>query len=441
MSGQVDYRRIEKKEASDGKFPVEVESEYRVFINEKAYQTMKTHAGTTNEVEICGVLIGEVKRDAQGAFLVINGTIEGKNANNHGAQVTFTHQTWEYINSIKDKEYANQRIVGWYHTHPGFGVFLSKMDMFIQENFFHHPFQVAIVIETKKHEEGCFVWREGKSVPIRRYWVGKEEVKLVNGEVEEISMADMRRPAAAAAAAAAPPPRLPDDDLRAGGFTYLHLLIMILVFFCGFLLGKMLILQDVQRIVGDPLEEELYSIIELGSMNLLAKDDMTEIKNRVAAAEEQLKKNDAAGAAKTLGQTKADIEALLSTYGKRRSEIRGDYSQASQVRRNMSNRILSQEQAQQQMEVLVGGLYLQRLSEVLLRNGRPVDLRTTPPEYRDTVKYMMEQLIKMRPQAKDAIRQMHPTVFEDLYGPATEAKTDEKSAEPAKPGAATDAKK
>ena len=107
---------------------------------------------------------------------------EGKQAGNFGTQVTFTHETWNHINQEKDAKYPDEQVVGWYHTHPGFGVFLSEMDMFIQQNFFNQPYQIAIVFETKKDEEGCFAWSEGKSEPLKYYWVGDDKIELVGGE-------------------------------------------------------------------------------------------------------------------------------------------------------------------------------------------------------------------------------------------------------------------
>src|SRR5690348_5491099 len=100
-----DYRGIAKKDAPEAAFPAPMSGEYRVHIAEDAYTKMKAHAAQTNEVELCGVLIGNVRRDAQGAFLQITAVIEGKGSNNYGAQVTFTHQTWEHINTIKDRDY------------------------------------------------------------------------------------------------------------------------------------------------------------------------------------------------------------------------------------------------------------------------------------------------------------------------------------------------
>jgi proteasome lid subunit RPN8/RPN11 len=49
-------------------------------------------------------------------------------------------------------------MVGWYHTHPDWGVFLSSMDMFICDNFFN-KLDVAYVIDP---------WRGPGDVPMDR---------------------------------------------------------------------------------------------------------------------------------------------------------------------------------------------------------------------------------------------------------------------------------
>jgi hypothetical protein len=49
-------------------------------------------------------------------------------------------------------------MVGWYHTHPGWGVFLSGMDTFICEHFFNKPLDVALVIDPRQQERGFFQW-------------------------------------------------------------------------------------------------------------------------------------------------------------------------------------------------------------------------------------------------------------------------------------------
>lgn len=50
------------------------------------------------------------------------------------------------------KDNEELRIVGWWHSHPGFGCFLSRTDLHTQEAFFYEPYQVALVVDPIKNE-------------------------------------------------------------------------------------------------------------------------------------------------------------------------------------------------------------------------------------------------------------------------------------------------
>ena len=126
----------------------------RVIIEGEVLRQIRQHARANSKTEVCGVLIGE---ESAGS-LSIRARIPGLNAAQAGTYVTFTQDTWEHIYKIKDKEYPEARIVGWYHSHPGFGVFLSDHDTFIHKNFFSSPLQVAWVYDPLSDEEGCFGW-------------------------------------------------------------------------------------------------------------------------------------------------------------------------------------------------------------------------------------------------------------------------------------------
>ena len=56
----------------------------------------------------------------------------------------------------KKRENDNLRIVGWWHSHPGFGCFLSTTDLKTQEFFFPESYQVALVIDPHKDELDFF---------------------------------------------------------------------------------------------------------------------------------------------------------------------------------------------------------------------------------------------------------------------------------------------
>ena len=137
------------------------ESRFQLVIRQSALNKLHRH-GLSQDVEVCGVIVGNAYADDAAPWLYIEDAIEGDHAAERSAQVTFTAETWAHIQSVMDRDHPDRKILGWYHTHPGFGIFLSEMDQFIQENFFPLPWQVALVYDPKAGEEGVFIWKDGK---------------------------------------------------------------------------------------------------------------------------------------------------------------------------------------------------------------------------------------------------------------------------------------
>ncbi len=134
--------------------PKSVASQLRLSIDSEVVRQIRQHGRSSTKAEVCGVLIGH---DRAGV-VEVEACITGLNAEQAGAHVTFTQDTWEHIYLIKEREYPESLIVGWYHSHPGFGVFLSDHDTFIHKNFFSSAQQVAWVYDPHSDEEGCFGW-------------------------------------------------------------------------------------------------------------------------------------------------------------------------------------------------------------------------------------------------------------------------------------------
>jgi len=139
------------RKSRDLKFP-------SVAISNDVIRQIRRHARSSLKTEVCGVLVGNEHGDG----MEVEACIGGVNAEQAGAHVTFTQDTWEHIYKVKDQQYPNLRIVGWYHSHPGFGIFLSDHDTFIHKNFFSSPMQVAWVVDPHSDEEGCFGWVSGQ---------------------------------------------------------------------------------------------------------------------------------------------------------------------------------------------------------------------------------------------------------------------------------------
>lgn len=131
---------------------------FELRVSCEAVRQIRQHARSSSKAEVCGVLIGS----DEGDFTSVDASISGANAVQGGTHVTFTQETWEHIYQVKDRDYPDARIVGWYHSHPGFGVFLSDHDAFIHKNFFSAERQVAWVYDPLSDEEGCFGWTDNR---------------------------------------------------------------------------------------------------------------------------------------------------------------------------------------------------------------------------------------------------------------------------------------
>jgi proteasome lid subunit RPN8/RPN11 len=162
-----------------------------IAIDSEVVRMIRQHARSSNKTEVCGILIGQDRERR----VQIAACIEGENAEGAGAHVTFTQDTWEHIYSVKDKQYPDDRIVGWYHSHPGFGIFLSEHDTFIHKNFFSSPGQIAWVYDPHSDEEGCFGWVDGQIERLSRVSVldrrgGEPADAIASSETAETNKTD-----------------------------------------------------------------------------------------------------------------------------------------------------------------------------------------------------------------------------------------------------------
>ncbi|MEH1799004.1 MAG: Mov34/MPN/PAD-1 family protein [Nostoc sp.] len=127
-------------------------------INLEAQTTISTHAKKTPNVEVGGLLLGEVYQQQESYFVNITDVLPAKHTQAGALDITFTGQTW--LDLIADRSHYPEKItVGWYHSHPGIGVFFSTQDLFTHRSFFaNKPWYIALVIDPKSGEQGVFVW-------------------------------------------------------------------------------------------------------------------------------------------------------------------------------------------------------------------------------------------------------------------------------------------
>lgn len=150
----------------------EIESDdVKVYIKQDVYKALEKFSASDIHKELGSILLGDYCQELGKTHVIISQYIEAKYTDASASTLTFTHETWNYVHSTHERLYAKRKIIGWQHTHPNYGIFLSNYDVFIQENYFNLPFQVAYVIDPIQNIRGFFQWKNGKIEKLKGFYI------------------------------------------------------------------------------------------------------------------------------------------------------------------------------------------------------------------------------------------------------------------------------
>lgn len=124
------------------------------------------YSDASPDIESGGFLLGRRCRDPRYRrdFLSIRQFLPASATTGQIDSLTFTHETWARLHDTIDTRFPDLEILGWHHTHPGFGIFLSRHDEFIHRNFFDSRWHVAMVVDPCQGEFGFFQWLDDRLV-------------------------------------------------------------------------------------------------------------------------------------------------------------------------------------------------------------------------------------------------------------------------------------
>ncbi len=148
------------------------ETAVAVFISPRAFVRVCAHAGSDLENEVGGWLIGKWRADRLSGeqFIVIEYSLPARETRQGSAYLTFTQNSQVALYNEVQERYPDKDVVGWYHTHPRMGVFLSEFDTWMHLNFFPELHQVALVVEPYTASGGFFIRHPDGSLDSRRYY-------------------------------------------------------------------------------------------------------------------------------------------------------------------------------------------------------------------------------------------------------------------------------
>jgi len=135
------------------------ESAAPVFVYESVLEEILDYSHRDLTREVGGYLVGDLCTDQSRPYVEVTNfcPVKGKS---QAANFTFTREASSAAQRDIATRFPDKRMVGWHHTHPGIGIFLSGYDLFIHRNFFSEWWHVAIVVDPKRQELGFFQWVE-----------------------------------------------------------------------------------------------------------------------------------------------------------------------------------------------------------------------------------------------------------------------------------------
>ena len=152
-----------------------------VFMNRASYIRVTVHACSA-EVEVGGVLIGQwcTDEETEEQFVMVNHALPARHTRQGSVYLTFTQDSLVDLHEQIEKRFEDERIVGWYHTHPRMGIFLSHYDTWLHNHFFPESWQVALVVEPYSSLGGFFIRQPDGSLNLS-YYFGFYEVDGAHG--------------------------------------------------------------------------------------------------------------------------------------------------------------------------------------------------------------------------------------------------------------------
>src|SRR3989449_4444568 len=142
-------------------------SPYPIFFQQEAVIALQDHLKSSPTQAIFGFLIGDVYRDPENGALytVIDKTLKLSQAIYGDKTEVVVSRLWDRMQEQLKK--AAGTLLGWYHSHPGQGGFLTTHDVETHEKFFTEPWHVAILVAA---EAGGLRGRFFRATQGNPYW-------------------------------------------------------------------------------------------------------------------------------------------------------------------------------------------------------------------------------------------------------------------------------
>ncbi len=138
-----------------------------IVVTEEVLLATAHHVAQDTSKESGGFLLGNRYEcpNTERQYIIIDQFMKADYTEGTQVSLTFTTDSWAQLTERMGGKYRGKQLVGWYHSHPGMGIFLSNYDLDIHKNRFANEWDVALVLDPIKHEGGFFAWVGGNVNP------------------------------------------------------------------------------------------------------------------------------------------------------------------------------------------------------------------------------------------------------------------------------------
>lgn len=142
----------------------------RVLLHPAALAQVHEHSHSHTGSELGGVLLGKTYEHEGERYVEVEAALPALSEDRGPYHFTFNADVWVELNRAREADYPALKIVGWFHTHPGLGVFFSADDVVVHSAGFSMPWHVALVVDPVRQEAGFFGWHSGEVAPLPGFY-------------------------------------------------------------------------------------------------------------------------------------------------------------------------------------------------------------------------------------------------------------------------------
>lgn len=134
----------------------------RVIVGQEALEQLRAHSRSDLDSEVGGALLGHAYRYQGQTFVEVKAALPARTDDHGPNHFTFNADAWSDLHRDRAAHHPGLDIVGWFHTHPGLGVFYSADDVVVHSAAFVMPWHVGLVVDPVRDAAGLFGWVAGE---------------------------------------------------------------------------------------------------------------------------------------------------------------------------------------------------------------------------------------------------------------------------------------